>query len=271
MLKTLEDEEKMKYLNKINNFYNYDDTIIKNVYDKYKIYEKKYGDTLVKISDDTRNKLYQLLEKTVKFLNKKRIDYWLDHGTLLGACRDGKMMDIDDIDLAIPQDSFIKLQEIVKKYKTYPYPYLQNIGDMHINTNIYINKKYDIKFYFYKPCKKEYLIVKDLPIIIRVYPYDDSDDNDDIFIDLLLYIKYENKYVSNITYWINKYKFKIEHMYPLKKIKFGEHKYNCVRNPYDYLNEAYWFWKHLNLASHAHNKKIIKADYRNKKNYFLLS
>jgi hypothetical protein len=142
---------------------------------------------------------------------------------------------------------------------------------MHINTNIYINKKYYIKFYFYKPGKKEYLIVKDLPIIIRVYPYDDSDDNDDIFIDLLLYIKYENKYVSNITYWINKYKFKIEHMYPLKKIQFGEHKYNCVRNPYDYLNEAYWFWKHLNLASHAHNKKIIKADDRNKKNYFLLS
>ena len=258
MLKTLEGDEKMKFLNKINNFYNYDDTIIQKVFDKYNIYEKKYGDTLVKISENTRNELYKLLENTVKFLNKKRIDYWLDGGTLLGACRDGKMIDVDDdLDLAIPYDSYIKLKEIIKTLK---YDTLKKM---------YISKKYDIGFTI-EP-RSQYSIIDD--DLYKFHIKTHLLNNVELFCDLFLYTKIGDKYVVNIKAFKYRNNFKIKYMYPFKKIQFGEHKYNCVRNPYDFLNDSYWFWKHLNLAHHSHLKEITNSGINDRKihNYFLLT
>jgi lipopolysaccharide cholinephosphotransferase len=258
MLKKLEGSDKLNFLNEINKFYDYDESIIKKAYIKYNIYEKKYGDTLVKISENTRNELYKLLENTVKFLNKKRIDYWLDGGTLLGACRDGKMIDVDDdIDLAIPYDSYIKLKEIIKtlKYDTFK--------------KMYISKKYDIGFTI-KPRSKNSIIDDDL---YKFHIHSHLLNNDNLFSDLFLYTKIGDKYVINHKMWKDRNNFKIKYMYPFKKIQFGEHKYNCVRNPYDFLNDSYWFWKHLNLADHSHLEEITNSGIndRNKFNYFLLS
>lgn len=256
MFKKLEGDEKMKYLNEINKFYNYDKSIINTAYTDYNIYEKKYGDTIVKISDDTRNKLYQLLEYTVKFLNKKRIDYWLDGGTLLGACRDGKIIDIDDdIDLAVPHDSYIKLNEIIKTLKFDKKKYM------------YISKKFNIGFTLGHGQSKN-KIYEDLDSLMKTHLL----DNNDIFIDLFLYVKYKDRYISNFKGYKYRTNFEIEHMYPFKKIQFGEHKYNCVKEPYNFLNDAYWFWKHLNLASKSHTKEIKDkgVDDRSKVNYFLL-
>jgi hypothetical protein len=54
----------------------------------------------------------------------------------------------------------------------------------------------------------------------------------------------------------------------LKKINFEVKKYWSVNNTDNFLNNAYYFWKDLAVASHSHFKYIEKD--RNKKIYFTL-
>ena len=114
------------------------------------------------------------------------IDYWLDGGTLLGACRDGKMIDIDDdIDLAIPYDSYIKLKEIIKtlKYDTFK--------------KMYISKKYDIGFTIISRSKNS-IIDDDLyKFHIKTHLL----NNVELFCDLILYTKIGDNYVINNKIW----------------------------------------------------------------------
>ncbi len=261
MSNCMTNDEKVDYLHKINKFYNFDMDFykIKKILDEkeYKICD---GSELKKVklfSESTVNKLLKLMDKTIKFLDDNSIDYWIDSGTLLGACRDGKFIPWDDdIDLAIPHDSFIKIQQIIKDYP-----------EETVSGNTYkISKKYDIKFWeepVYAP------VDKSKPFLIKTFNLNEYLHKEDVFIDLMNYFCFKNyKYISNVDTWKNKYMYLVDDIYPLKTINFEGRKLKCVKNPKNFLNTAYLFWKDLALASHAHFKEL--KDTRSKYIFFTL-
>jgi phosphorylcholine metabolism protein LicD len=253
----LSQEEKIELLKKINKKYNYP-------YDKIKYYENpeyKICDNIelkkIKTLDDINIKsLINLMKKTVDFLEDNGITYWLDGGTLLGACRDGKFIPWDDdVDLAIPYDSFIKLKQIIKLLPT----------EYDNNIKYRVSKKYKIKF---TELQSNHLLDKTKPFLLKTFHLDGKLDKD-IFIDLMNYFPTkDNLYVCNIIQWKNKYTYPFDSIYPLKKINFEGKKYWAVNDPDKYLNNGYWFWKDLAVASHTHFKYI--SEDRNKKIYFIL-
>ena len=244
---------KKKYLKKINKFYKYDDTILQSMQNKT-IYEHKYIDGVEKIDKNMRKKLYDLTDITATFLEKHNIVYWLDSGTLLGAVRNRQMIEWDDdVDLAIPYESYIKLEELIKTF------YHEKID----TDTFYFDYEHKIKFKILQGEPKNVLF-NNITFIIKTYFLDD----DSVFVDLLVYVKKKNRYISNYIGWENIFYYDVNDIYPLKKIKFGNRKYYTVRNPVNFLNNAYKFWRHLGVASHAHYKHLKKTRSRN--NYFLL-
>ena len=249
--------EKEKFIDKINKKYNYENSIIK--------FMKKPEISIcdgtemknIKIFDEkTVKSLMNLMEKTIKFLEDNGITYWLDGGTLLGAMRTGNFIPWDDdVDLAIPYESYIKLKQIIKSY---PKEYDNNI-------KYRICEKYDIKF-------TEFMVKTPVdstkPFFLKTFHMDGKLDKD-VFVDLMIYFMIDNnKYVCNLIMWKNVYVYNIEDIYPLKRINFENNKYYSVKNPIPYLNNAYWFWRDLALASHGHFKHLTTT--RNKQIYFTL-
>jgi len=254
-LRYLSDSAKKKYLKKLNKFYKYDDSVLQAM-EKYTIYEHKYIDGVEKIDNNMREKLYDLTDRTTKFLEKHNIVYWLDSGTLLGAMRNHKMIEWDDdVDIGIPYDSYIQLEDLIKTFDYESEPQKKEI--------YYIDQEYKIKFRIFQSDPDKGLF-KDISFLIKTYLFEDNS----VFVDLLVYIKKNNKYITNSIGWQNTFIYEIDDIYPLKKIKFGYGKYYIVKNPINYLNTGYWFWKHLGVASHAHFKYLKKT--RNRNNYFLL-
>ena len=103
-----------------------------------------------------------------KAFDEKKIFYWLDWGTLLGAIRNKKIFDWDhDIDISVHYDDLNKILSVLKKY--------------HING-------YKI------------VIQKDLPYIdniIQIYPQLEN-NSEKCFpgsLDIYIYKKYNNDYV----------------------------------------------------------------------------
>jgi phosphorylcholine metabolism protein LicD len=253
----LSQEEKIELLKKINKKYNYQYEKIKHYENpEYKICNNNELKKIKTFDDNTIKSLMNLMKKTVDFLEDNGITYWLDGGTLLGACKNGKFIPWDDdVDLAIPFDSFIKLKQTIKSL---PIEYDNNI-------KYRISKKYEIKF---TELQANDLIDKTKPFLLKTFYLDGKLDKD-IFIDLMNYLPTkDNFYVSNIINWKNKYAYPFDSIYPLKKINFEGKIYWSVNNPDIYLNNGYLFWKDLAVAIHAHFK-YISAD-RNKKIYFIL-
>ena len=70
-----------------------------------------------KISQDTVNKIYPLLRKTVTALEANRVDYWATGGTLLGTIRSRGMIQWDDdIDIAINIVDVPKLEDLKDEF-----------------------------------------------------------------------------------------------------------------------------------------------------------
>lgn len=255
--KCMSQKEKMEYLNKINSKYNYPSKNI-NFYlgSEYKICDGSELKKIKMFNDNTVKSLMDLMKKTVDFLNDYGITYWLDSGTLLGACRDEKFVPWDDdVDLAIPYDSYIKLKQIIKEL---PKEYDANI-------KYRISSKYKIKF---TELQTTMPLDKTKPFLLKTFHLDGKLDTD-IFIDLMCYFPYyNNTYVSNMKIWEKTYVYPFDSIYPLKKIKFEENEYYSVNKPEVFLNNAYWFWKDLAVASHAHFKHMKEE--RNTKIYFTL-
>jgi lipopolysaccharide cholinephosphotransferase len=259
----LNDNDKKKYLEKINKFYKYPESVIKSMLNpKYKICDISDLQKKKLLSNEKIKSLFSLLKKVIKFLNDYNIIYWLDSGTLLGACRDGKFISWDDdIDLAIPYSSFIKIKEIITSYN--------DVNDTYIKDIKYkLSEKYDIKFFEDNP-NPDTLIYNKLPFLIKIY-HIDAEFTKDIFIDLIIHFKDDESqsYITNCKMWKNMYFYPYHTVYPLKKINFEGKKYNCVNNPYIYLNKSYWFWKHIAVLDHAHFKNLEKNI--NKHIYFFL-
>lgn len=251
----LDDNDKKKYLEKINKFYKYPDSVIKSILNpKYKICDIPNLQTKKILSNEKIKSLFSLFEKTIQFLDDYNITYWLDGGTLLGSCRDGKFISSDDdIDLAIPYSSFIKIKKIIKPYKYKPYKY-----------GLY--GKYNIKFL---ELKDRDLVDNKISFMIKIY-HIDAQISKDIFIDLTIYLKDDESqsYIQNCKYMRNIFCYPYNTVYPLKKINFEGKKYNCVNNPYNFLNRVYLFWKHLGVIHHSHFKNLDKNI--NKNIYFFL-
>lgn len=83
---------------------------------KKKTSSNKITDKIIlknKVSQDTVNKIYPLLQKTVQTLDKNHIDYWATGGTLLGTIRSKGMIQWDDdIDIAINIKDVSRLEDL---------------------------------------------------------------------------------------------------------------------------------------------------------------
>ena len=253
----LSKEDKQNYFNKINKFYKYNKKIIDSMNNK-QLCNYDYTNIIKQIDNTDKNKISNLLYKISIFLDDHNIEYWLDSGTLLGAVRNNKFIPWDDdIDLAIPQKSYEILYNIMLKLK-----------QIKIKNQIYyISEKYKLKFYWSTQFDSQ---STNNPLYILNYPsmlfVQHLDFNLDYKCDLILYIKKNDKYITNLPMWLNIFYYNVKDIYPLKNIKFENQYYKCVNNPIPFLNNSYWFWKHIGVASHAHTKDLENT--RNKTIYF---
>ena len=73
----------------------------------------------MKIRDDVKQaqkKMYEILVVFDEICQKHNLTYWLDHGTLLGAVRDGKFIPWDDdLDVTMPREDYEKFIEIAQE------------------------------------------------------------------------------------------------------------------------------------------------------------
>ncbi len=255
--KCMNNDEKMDFLKKIYKKYNYDEEVLDAMKNpEYKICDDSKLKNIKMFDDDTIKSLINLMEKTVDFLEDNKITYWIDSGTLLGACRNGKFIPWDDdVDLAIPYDSYIKIKQIIK---TYPKVYVKGV-------KYRICKKYNIKFAEFI---SEAPLDNTKPFLLKTFHMNGLFDKD-IFVDLMNYFPIENNtYVSNLKGWKYKFAYNFDSIYPLKRLKFEGREYWSINDTDTFLNNTYWFWKDLAAATHAHFA-YMKSD-RNKKIYFTL-
>ena len=221
----IESLDPVKFLTPLLDEYGYDKSVLDKFKDKI-IYNRESKVKLLERNDV--NKLLKLMDEVVAILDENKITYWLDGGTLLGACQNGKFIPWDDdIDLAIPDcdfDKVLKLTENKKLQEKYNFNLLPN------------SKKSEFK--------NKYLCVQIT-----------DKSNPEFNVDLILMVLKNNKYY----YCSNKYKdYPIDYntIYPLKKIKFEGKEYNGMNKPALFLNKAYLFWRHIYTCSHSHIGKL---------------
>lgn len=71
---------------------------------------------------DIQTVLLDILDKTIEVFDKYNLQWFADSGTLLGAIREGKMIDWDDdIDIIMPRQDYNKFLEVGPNEFSYPY------------------------------------------------------------------------------------------------------------------------------------------------------
>ena len=217
----IESLDPVEFLTPLLDEYGYDKTILDKFKDKI-IYNREAKVKLLERSDV--NKLLKLMDEVVAILDENKITYWLDGGTLLGACQNGKFIPWDDdIDLAIPDCDFDKVLKLTEN-KKYAYKIIKSGNRAkfkHIDNSI-----------------------------VKI-----TDRNNGFFIDLVLNAKQDGNYYSNYKPYEHAF-IKDKDLFPLKKIEFEGKMYNVPNNPIPFLNQAYPFWRHIYVCSHAHLEEL---------------
>jgi len=150
--------------------------------------------------------LYVLMAKLEKILKRENIKYIISCGTLLGAVREGEIIDWDDdIDLVIfeDEDKLEKLKEPLKK-----------LGyEMEKKDGIWRFDQYP-----------------------DLYPYVD------IFVGTVIDGKLVYKDEKQRNFYKHEYYY-LDEIFPLKKYRLGPLILDGPRDPYPYLSRAYGDWK----------------------------
>lgn len=227
----LSKEDKRRYLNSVNNFYDYDKNTIDIMVNNYEISSDNLIDSNIKImSVDEKAELLKLFKLTISILDKLNIEYWIDGGTLLGAMQiEGMIFWDDDIDIAIPEKSFLKLVDIISDER-----YKKIFKKANIDFDLKRTKDVRSKEYDYQVINSKFIKSK--------YDY--------LFIDLVFFIKIGEQYNHNFK--LLNYPYDIKDIYPLREVKFENFYVKCINNPYPFLNNGYWFWRHLLAARYSH-------------------
>lgn len=71
----------------------------------------------IQLNDKYVKKAHKVLERTTKLLEKYKIPYWLESGTLLGIIRENRLLPWDnDIDISIRNENLDRLLKILPKF-----------------------------------------------------------------------------------------------------------------------------------------------------------
>jgi hypothetical protein len=105
----------------------------------------------IELNSENELRAIDLLKKVTKEINKNKIEYWLEGGTLLGAIRDKKLIPWDhDLDIGIKFSNEKKIQKLISSLKKYFFvrplkfpsdPKIWNLGKYRI-LKVYTKKSY---------------------------------------------------------------------------------------------------------------------------------
>lgn len=172
----------------------------------------KKGDLL---NDCCKKNLLQTLIFIDKIFNENKIIYWLDYGTLLGAVRNGAIIDYDDdCDIGVLRQDFEKILKLSDTFRLAGYCLLT---------------------YFY-------------PDFIRLDFSRENDLHVDIFIWEFTRLMFDNdpieRIVLNRTSYLPKDEKKGKHfpayfLFPMEKIKLSGYDFYCPTNPKRFVEFRY--------------------------------
>jgi hypothetical protein len=203
--------------------------------------------------NNSKKKIDKNFSEIIFFLNKKKIKYWLCHGTLLGIIRDRNILSWDnDIDIAIINNEFNK--KTIEKYllkKKYKKKNKFFLTDNLLTMKKYGSKEIDINLYnFTKDNKNVYTLwyipknalMKFIDAISRAKKYSGKYSlivNNLAFLSpLFLRIK---KFLINNNFFFNKagYWHSAKYINKIKKINFFHLKINIPFYYSEYLRSLY--------------------------------
>ena len=154
-----------------------------------------------------QNDLILLLVKFMDFASRYKLTWWASDGTLLGAVREGNIIEWDDdIDLVVPQEVIEFLKGKKEELK---------LDGMILDHSDHI---WRIRF---ADSRKAYLDLFEIRKEGKIWDYTDK---------------------ANKERWPNSY-FPEEELMPLKTYKFGRLMINGPKNPEPYLTRQYGDWR----------------------------
>jgi len=93
----------------------------------------------------------KVLLKIIGFFDKENIHYWIDHGTLLGIYRDGKLIEWDnDIDISLHKNEWDDISKRLDNLKFTNYHIRKSWRVIKLIPNNKKLRKIDISYYYYK-------------------------------------------------------------------------------------------------------------------------
>ncbi len=237
----------------------YDEEITKQLLNlgidkKYiKLFHSNYNELQLK-NEDNLKIVEELMFNISEQLIKHKIEYHIDHGTLLGIIRDKMILPWDiDVDFAVPSYEKDKILVFLKNY-------LDSYESKYCSIN---NWKYSISSKLIKLAEEE----KELPMVITIY--NDISKNKklqdlelDFNVGLDLALKYEDK---DKLYWMvaeRRLSSFSKDSFPSKEIIFKEKILKIPKNEISYLENLYGNWQVT--EKEWHYSKYSNIDYHKK-------